>query len=345
MLRSRNLQFGATHLYRSSSLRRRVDVITQSSITSKINLVGRFSPLRRLLSHCPKPPRPAASTLRATMLSALNSAKRAIHLWGYALAEAIPMTRQKLLLTSPPTGAENSHHCNNTCCRSKKQVTCSNSTAGMRGSGGSGMCTLDPASTRLLLQACDSRQLSLDSVLLASLFLATAEAIRVEKQHAEATKHGGEQHAKGTRAHRGLVLGVICVVMALLSGSIEAKILRYFCCLYAVMTGAGRGFSRHSASLLRMKSKRTDHLSKPHLQNHWHRQTVNFIPLIQRLSILDTVLLTPEYHGSRLKFVRNLKYRKFNFTVDRGTGKEWLNPSRDKKMKASTAEGRWRNPM
>ena len=36
--------------------------------------------------------------------------------------------------------------------------------------------------------------------------------------------------------------------------------------------------------------------------------------------------------------------QKFDFTVDEG--KERLNPSREKKIKASTAEGRWmRNPV
>ncbi|CAM9149624.1 unnamed protein product [Choristocarpus tenellus] len=41
------------------------------------------------------------------------------------------------------------------------------------------------------------------------------------------------------RVWRAVVLMVVCVVMALLSGIIESKALRYFCSIYAVLSGIG----------------------------------------------------------------------------------------------------------
>lgn len=134
-------------------------------------------------------------------------------MWIYVLADFIPQTRQRLCLPlAPPTEREPSCSCS---------------------------VTLDATTTRKILDECVSRGVSLDSVLLASLFLAAAEAVRVEGVSVASRRGGGDAAARpfAIRAQRGLVLGLVCVVMTLLSGSVESKAMRYFCSFYAVVAG------------------------------------------------------------------------------------------------------------
>lgn len=157
------------------------------------------------------------------MHSPLDDVKRSVYLWSYVLAEFVPFTRQRLHLTSIPERAK-SDHCNS------------------GSSSSSCRCTLDESSTRRLLLECTSRRLSLGSILLASLFLATSEAVRVENQQNDTTTRAGglrgtAEKAMAMKLHKSLVLGVVCVVMAMLSGSVESKAMRYFCSLYAVVAG------------------------------------------------------------------------------------------------------------
>lgn len=158
-------------------------------------------------------PKGVASTLlNQEMRGTAEKARRQVRLWIYVLAEFIPQTRQRLCLPlAPPTEREPSCGCS---------------------------VTLDATTTRTLLDECLSRGVSLDSVLLASLFLAAAEAVRVERTSV-ASRRGGDAAARpfAIRAQRGVVLGLVCVVMALLSGSAESKAMRYFCSVYAVIAG------------------------------------------------------------------------------------------------------------
>ncbi|CAN0150958.1 unnamed protein product [Pylaiella littoralis] len=176
-------------------------------------------------------------------------------LWGSALAEATVKTRQSLQVPCPSslrdltTGtAENTSISERSCCCSARAV-------------------LDPDTTRTLRDECLSRGVPLESIILASLFVAAAEAATVSGQTAAhviadpapapasapaaaapavAVAAGGTCHGKhdgGTisssiRFQRGLILGLVAVVMALLSGSVDSKALRYFCSFYAVFAGA-----------------------------------------------------------------------------------------------------------
>lgn len=164
------------------------------------------------------------------MCSPLGDMKRSVYLWSYVLAELVPFMRQRLHLASIPEQTK-SDHCNSG----------STSSSSSSSSGSSCRCTLDAGSTRRLLLMCTSRRLSLDSILLASLFLATSEAVKIEQQQTDTTRAGGvrgtAEKAMAMKLHKSLVLGVVCVVMAMLSGSVESKAMRYFCSLYAVVAG------------------------------------------------------------------------------------------------------------
>lgn len=130
-------------------------------------------------------------------------------LWGFALAEATAKTRQRLDL---PT----------------------NSCAGAAAKPSSRSRFLNPQTTRSLRDECLSRGVRLESVLMASLLMAAAEALRLAGQ-----RRAPEAPFR-VRLQRALVLGLVCFVMTLLSGSVDAKALRYFCSFYAVFAGMTR---------------------------------------------------------------------------------------------------------
>lgn len=66
---------------------------------------------------------------------------------------------------------------------------------------------------------------------MASLFMAAAEAVGLAGQRL------APEEPFRVRLQRTLVLGLVCFVMTLLSGSVDSKALRYFCSFYAVFAG------------------------------------------------------------------------------------------------------------
>lgn len=168
----------------------------------------------------------------------MTMAASATSLWGYALAELAPITRQRRCL---PDVARKTNVANS---------------SGEKPGGAPHCATLDGATTRRLLDECSSRGVSLESALLASLFLASAAAVSTAEQTegtgTQVDRHplggeggrgsvsvgaGGYSKPVGIRMQRASVLGIVSVVMALLSGSVDSKALRYFCSFYAVFAG------------------------------------------------------------------------------------------------------------
>lgn len=146
------------------------------------------------------------------------SARLRLRLWSYALAEAIPKTRQRLHLSPQEAGTNVTSEC--------RTSTTSSGSAAFR---------IDAALAAKLSDESISRGIPLASILLASLFLAAAKTVRLEQ---EALSNGSLQNRPfAVRAQRGFVLGIVCLVMALLSGSAESKAMRYFCSFYAVIAG------------------------------------------------------------------------------------------------------------
>lgn len=144
-------------------------------------------------------------------------------LWKYIFAEALPGTKQSLQLPLPADVA-----LDYSCWRD------ASSTVMISGPAAAtavpiNITLIDAELTRKLRAECSSRGISLDSLLLASLFLAAAQANLIEQKRAA--------QPASIRYQRSLILGTICVVMALLSGSVESKLLRYFCSFYAVFAG------------------------------------------------------------------------------------------------------------
>lgn len=160
----------------------------------------------------------------------------ATRLWGYALRELAPITRQRVHLPDLATKTNAAHTSTNvTEIRPHR-------------------ATLDRGTTRRLLDECSSRGVPLESALLASLFLAAAAAVSTAEKTrpagSQAQPLGGEDSRGGgsggdagssiplgIRVQRASVLGIVSVVMALLSGSIDSKALRYLCSIYAVFAG------------------------------------------------------------------------------------------------------------
>lgn len=176
------------------------------------------------------------------MFSFLVSIRRHLRLRAYAWAEMIPHVRQRLNL-----------HLDSRC-------SLSSSTCGNGPTAESTLCittsttvVLDEGVTSRLQHRCMRRGTPVDSVLLASLFLAATEFARLDKSDAIAPEKTDQdvsdtrQHqpgrddprpsSLGIRLQKALVLGVVCIVMTLLSGSVESKALRYFCSIYAVVAG------------------------------------------------------------------------------------------------------------
>lgn len=188
-------------------------------------------------------------------------------LWGYTLAEVVAKTQQRLHVPRPYSLQDATAATTTTAVSIKtEQRSCG---------GGGARATLNPETTRSLRDECLSRGLPLESVILASLFVAAAEALRVSGQTAATgtaaaapaattatttatpavavvdpqetchdKNHDGDGYERGTtnaststRLQRGSVLGLVSVVMALLSGSVDSKALRYFCSFYAVFAG------------------------------------------------------------------------------------------------------------
>lgn len=159
--------------------------------------------------------RPAASARGAMNIAAVvASARLRLRVWSYAFAEAVPKTRQRLHLPPQAAGTDSS------------ECSSSSSSATVR---------TDAALAARILDESISSGVPLASILLSSLFLAAAKAVRLEQ---ESPSHGSHQNRPmGVRAQRGFVLGIVCLVMALLSGSAESKAIRYFCSIYAVVAG------------------------------------------------------------------------------------------------------------
>lgn len=172
-------------------------------------------------------------------LAVLESSRRFFHMWRNVLTETIPLTRQRLdlpALASPTLPKRNNKNCFEGCNSSGN-----GSTSSCRPSSSA---ILDAATTSKLRDGCAYRGMSLDSVLLAALSLAVAEAVRLERFGPCVGAEGGggtiSENSKPfrARAQRALVFGFVCVAMSLLSGSIDSKVLRYFCSIYGVISGA-----------------------------------------------------------------------------------------------------------
>ncbi|CAN0049277.1 unnamed protein product [Ectocarpus sp. 13 AM-2016] len=159
-----------------------------------------------------------------------HDGRRFTRLFGYVLAEFSPATRQRLDLSScsPMSDASN----NNLSIISKGRC-CSAAVA------------IDAETTARLRGECSSRDVPLESALLASLYLAAARAVGKEGKVPRAASGGNRVHEgsisgqtnDAVRLQRALVLGSVSVVMALLSGSVDSKVLRYFCSFYAIFAG------------------------------------------------------------------------------------------------------------
>ncbi|CAM9580310.1 unnamed protein product [Ectocarpus sp. 6 AP-2014] len=172
---------------------------------------------------------PAAEKEMATNPSS-HDGRRFIRLFGYVLAEFPPATRQTVDLSfcSPLSDASNndlSITSSGRCC--------------------SAAVAIDAETAARLRGECSSRGVPLESALLASLYLAAARAVGEEGKVPRAASQGNGVHEgnishrtnDAVRLQRALVLGVVSVVMALLSGSVDSKVLRYFCSFYAVFAG------------------------------------------------------------------------------------------------------------
>lgn len=170
----------------------------------------------------------------ATNPSSLDG-RRFVRLLGYLLAEFPPATRQTLDLLYSPQGDAGSSS-NNDINIISSSGSCSAAVA------------IDAQTTARLRGECASRGVPLESALLASLCLAAARgaAVGEEDKVPRAASSDGNGHHHGdvsrrandvVRLQRALVLGVVSVVMALLSGSVDSKALRYFCSFYAVFSG------------------------------------------------------------------------------------------------------------
>lgn len=167
------------------------------------------------LSSCPATMSSSSSKHRT-----IDTIHQSIRQWSYLLAEAIPSRRQtlNLPLVQPPQISSR------TASSSRSIGSAPHRTA---------TASLDADTTRKLRAECAARGLPLDSALVASLFLAAAEAVRVER----APRISARGHTLSARITRFAVLGLVCVVMAVLSGSVESKLMRYFCSFYAVIAG------------------------------------------------------------------------------------------------------------
>ncbi|CAM9508045.1 unnamed protein product [Ectocarpus sp. 12 AP-2014] len=160
-----------------------------------------------------------------------HDGRRFTRLFGYVLAEFPPATRQRLDLSScsPLSDASN----NNLSIISKGRC-CSAAVA------------IDAETTARLRGECSSRGVPLESALLASMYLAAARAVGKEGEVPRAASEGNGVHQgnisrrtnDAVRLQRAVVLGIVSVVMALLSGSVDSKVLRYFCSFYAIFAGA-----------------------------------------------------------------------------------------------------------
>lgn len=174
------------------------------------------------------PHAPAAEKEMATNPSS-HDGRRFIRLFGYVLAEFPPATRQRLDLPCSPL----IHASNNDISIISSGRCCSAAVA------------IDAETTARLRGECSSRGVPLESALLASLYLAASRAAGEEGKVPHAASEGnGVHHGNisrqtndAVRLQRALVLGVVSVVMALLSGSVDSKVLRYFCSFYAVFAG------------------------------------------------------------------------------------------------------------
>ncbi|CAB1118496.1 unnamed protein product [Ectocarpus sp. CCAP 1310/34] len=157
--------------------------------------------------------------------SSSHDGQRFIRLFGYVLAEFPPATRQRLDLSpcSPLFDASN------------------NNLSIINSGRCSAAVAIDTETTARLRGECSSRGVPLESALLASLYLAAARAVGEEGKFPRVASEGNGVHEgniprrtnDAVRLQRALVLGVVSVVMALLSGSVDGKILRYFCSFYA----------------------------------------------------------------------------------------------------------------
>lgn len=185
-----------------------------------------YTTSKKIHSPCVTQVAPAQRTLAAVpqlsteqgMRVAVERARKLARFWLYTLADAIPKTRQALQL--PVARPLLAKLANNTCGATTAHCA---------------TLSMDQTTTSRLRHECVSRGVPLDSVLLASLFLAAAETVRVEQA---AALNGGENSPPfGLRARRASVLGLVCLVMALLSGSAESKAMRYFCSVYAIIAG------------------------------------------------------------------------------------------------------------
>lgn len=171
-------------------------------------------------------------------MTAVADARRNLRLLGYVLAEAIPTKRQGLQIPLIPTITTQTTTAMDDNNRTQHPHVYHAAGPGIAASTPvqSIMSTtaLGAGTASRLRAECASRGVSLDTVLLTSLFLAAADAKRIEGTRRE---RGKTDRPASVRIQRGIVLGVICVVMALLSGSVDSKILRYFCSVYAVIAG------------------------------------------------------------------------------------------------------------
>lgn len=209
-------------------------LITEGTLDTELLSRSRvlFDYLSYLLSHLPS----ATPSITMNSISTPTIASRVIprmmsqtlRQWGYLISEAIPMTRQTLNLIS--LQGFTSCSTNRTATRQRQHdptmFTAGPTTATVK---------VDVNTTCRLRAECATRGISLDSALLASLFLAAAEAVRTERQRKRQQHQGG--NALSARLTRFLVLAMVCFVMALLSGSVESKLMRYLCSLYAVIAG------------------------------------------------------------------------------------------------------------
>lgn len=152
-----------------------------------------------------------------------KDAANSVRLWRYALDEIIPGRKQCLQLYRPANVT-----LDHVGTRTTVVVFSPSASATLLVN----IAIVDPVTTQILKANCASRGISLDSVLLASLFLAAAEANKADSV--------GRIKPSWIHFQRSFVLGVICVVMALLAGSVNSKVLRYFCAFYGIITGSNK---------------------------------------------------------------------------------------------------------
>lgn len=204
---------------------------------------------------------PHASAAEKEMVTDPSShdGRRFVRLLGYVLAEFHPATRQRSDLCSPHRDAHNNNI----------NIT----------SGGScsAAVVIDAETIARLRGECSCRGVPLESALLASLYLAAARAVGEEDKVPRGASEGkGHDHGNiisrrtndVVRLQRALVLGVVSVVMALLSGSVDSKVLRYFCSFYALF--AGKSSSAGSAACLRLLGQLLYCMQNYAVHTRWH---------------------------------------------------------------------------